>query len=371
MAIQNWIGYESAEDEKEYLNYVFVETHFYKDILSPDCNFISGRKGAGKTAVSLILEGMLKSGGRERTKGLYDCYVAIEHEDVYNNLTNAFESTEAPHSSNIDRAAHNLFKYTIQSYAMKGVVNSSLGSKEQRDKLGSFLTHKGLGNRDILQILDDAIKENTPRAPHPIISGASILTTLSNKLRQPSFIDSSKLLREILLHGNACAVVIDTLETYPPGDATCVHAIKGMIHAVLDYTTRSYCPGLHVKCFIPGELYAHLDLPNPAKVYGHTTFVHWHFKDLMRVLGKRYLYLFLTPKRYTDIKMEDINWESYLDIKKKILDKYLPLTITNRLGIPESTLVYLVRHTHKKPRELIMIVNPFNHVFACYLEIFD
>ncbi|HEY9881348.1 MAG TPA: hypothetical protein V6D29_23025, partial [Leptolyngbyaceae cyanobacterium] len=56
-------------------------------------------------------------------------------------------------------------------------------------------------------------------------------------------------------------------------------------------------------------------------------------------------------------KTEDIDWSDYRDVKAKVWQPYFGEHLEHDGGINEKTFPYILRHTHLRPRQLIVLCN--------------
>lgn len=134
-------------------------------------------------------------------------------------------------------------------------------------------------------------------------------------------------------------------------------ALQGLFRAA-SLTGRAPNPLYRVRVTFPAELWHfYSDLSaNPLKDFDNSVLLHWDNRELLQVVGKRFLrYLELyEPQEYRDLVLAGSQKGRWT---QALLHRYLPTHIVNGLGVREPTIPYLLRHTQLLPRHLITILN--------------
>ncbi len=166
-------------------------------------------------------------------------------------------------------------------------------------------------------------------------------------------------------------IILDTLESYNLNLDGFKEALRGLITAVLTINREMKSNKIHVFLFLPAEIYSELASEMPAKIADKSVFLQWNRTDLFLMIALRFLELIHKTKALPS--HEILHLESLLnpaikklskrDEAKEILSQFwhdtgfLPKVISNRLGYNEDCLNYILRHTQRRPRELILVFN--------------
>jgi hypothetical protein len=178
------------------------------------------------------------------------------------------------------------------------------------------------------------------------------LIKTKQKLYSPGHHKSLSLLSRFLLKKNKPALVlIDSIEIYNFRDHISNSVITGLIESIrLIFQNRDRYKIL-AKAAFPSEIYPYLDNINQEKVEGKNLFILWRFKDLVCLIAKRH-YEHLNPDEEVELKA----LESY-NKAREYLYQYYPEYVITAHNIKFDTLAYIIRHTLKKPRQIILLMN--------------
>jgi hypothetical protein len=147
--------------------------------------------------------------------------------------------------------------------------------------------------------------------------------------------------------------------------------LQGIIIAIIEALSDARFQQVGVRFFIPAEVYEDVAREIPAKISGSTVFLRWSSTDLIAMLTRRYLAMLertsLVDVRQLDalrglIAQSEAGKSQPSDrraLRKRFwyFHQFLPATVDNARGVPEDTFAYLLRHTQRRPRELIFIMN--------------
>ncbi len=156
-------------------------------------------------------------------------------------------------------------------------------------------------------------------------------------------------------------IAIDTLEKCDISNEYMMLALAALIQCAANFNLEFSLQGIHLKVFIPGEVYPHLKesvLLNPTKsIRREPVHLLWRPKDLLRLTSWRF-YRFLVEQNFLPPQGEvEMDWENHHDVLKHFWRPYFGETLTNSRGLNEHTWPYVLRHTQMRPRQLILICN--------------
>ena len=173
-----------------------------------------------------------------------------------------------------------------------------------------------------------------------------------------------------------CFLLIDSLEEYPIHNEKWLSVVKGFLPAI-EAIQAKYSPQINIVATIPEEIeYLFREQPGnePGKNFSSIHRIRWKATDLRRIVAHRFIELL------KEIVNEDSVLHSYyvqyetaifeellsqygnLDLINSrtvngLLDRLLPPSLTNRIGIEEDIWPYIIRHTHLCPRHVLLILN--------------
>lgn len=115
---------------------------------------------------------------------------------------------------------------------------------------------------------------------------------------------------------------------------------------------------VNVRFCLPAELYHKFVRlsSNPNKDFRRKLTLQWTAKELILLAAQRlklYLSIYDIPCFMQIKKLDTTNYSDAL----KLMKMFLPEKITNRFGITEDVISYIMRHTQLSPRQLIMLLN--------------
>jgi hypothetical protein len=149
-----------------------------------------------------------------------------------------------------------------------------------------------------------------------------------------------------------CLIMVDSINYFQPRDNIQICIYSGLISAILQLYEHRNKDKLLAKIALPSELYPYLDPENREHVEAKNVFILWRYRDLVSLLAKRFWF-------YTH---KEASRESFLQFEnfhnsQSFIYELLPGVVTSSKGIEFDTLAYVIRHTQKKPRQIIMLFN--------------
>ncbi|HEY6873802.1 MAG TPA: hypothetical protein VI298_13850 [Geobacteraceae bacterium] len=344
-------GYLDAYEDKEYLSPCFIATTSYKKALLPATNYICGRRGTGKSAITLKLLEDKRYIYKDEVKG---------HE-FYQQLIIELRNQNAA-DVNKKYLFQCIWKHLIIVAAMNAVIRDLKDSEYAGElspiyeylKANKFFNKRSMTLwQKIITSTSNFIRKYKGKSDLSKI----ILGYLAELLENAQFIDAETALKKHLSKENKCLVVVDTIMDNFERETLFVACVEGLLQAVLELTCKKYSEHLEVKCCIPGEIYRHIKLYEQQKIRDHVVELSWKPKDLIRLVSKRYYYYQLLKDEISKEEFNRVEWDSYKNVKETVWDKFMPSHIVNGRNIKEPTHVYILRHTQHTPRELISILN--------------
>jgi hypothetical protein len=169
-----------------------------------------------------------------------------------------------------------------------------------------------------------------------------------------------EILRNIKQSAGQVYILIDSMDEFPIRSPMFSRLARGFLKSVHDFNQRHRDVSI-ILC-IPDELesFFHTYSSNIAKDFGDSIKLDWKASELLRLVAHRYR-SFLTVEQ-CEIVPDFVERVSKLDLTKRadLQSFYAEVVqdeIDNSLGLKETSLAYIVRHTQLLPREFIIIFN--------------
>lgn len=354
--------------EKDYLTKEggFVEVEQYTKILQKERCFLCGRRGSGKSAIAIVAESRR---GTALTRTIEGEAEYAEYLDVVRHLAARFSKDGFV---DITHVVSLLWQYALRITVLQSlVINRDEFSHELSDHVE--LIELFLDQHDCVNVhlgyllvreLDQADKLYLRDQP---INYAGLIKHLSALLIDKEL----KLALECaarLLQEKPLLLVIDTLESYEIFGEGMTLGLRGVVNGIRRILRAQQFREVDIRFFMPAEIFEYVSAAIPQKTVSRTVFIEWKFRELLLMLTLRHLRVLenegvlsgndatrleglvrdISTKPSAAKKMRDIYWYER---------GYLPATVTNAAEKTEDTFAYMLRHTQRRPRELILIFN--------------
>lgn len=343
----------------------FLHTQSYCDFIDEDALILLGRTGTGKTSIlRCICENV-----NQRKIDLYDMAIIAQFNEILENLINTVDDFNSPV---INLQLVKVISIYINCYVMKALIDQ--GYANQTSAMYSYIknnhlydlgdnrfSHSGINK---IQAMLKATRQMTGKAGEVANNITTVMDIVS------AFLDNGyeEAYREMVdaLQEKKVLVLIDTLNEYDLRDAKVVLCVKALIATCFDYYNNVSANHIFVKISIPSEIHTHLIEHLPGKQQGNTVVIQWKNNDLIKMIAIRLLD-FCSKDKNNLVKFEkQYEYEDFYDDNsnsswnaKQMLHEMLPETCPTSLEFSFDTLAYCIRHTLKKPRELMTIFNYF------------
>jgi len=149
-----------------------------------------------------------------------------------------------------------------------------------------------------------------------------------------------------------CAVLIDSIEVYRLNDKISKAVTTSLIEAVRQLYAKRKQFRVIAKASFPSEIYPFLSSLNQEKIEGKNLFILWRYKDLICLVAKRHY------SKFNDgCTEEECQFLDNFKVAQSYIYEYLPSKVPTGQDLMFDTMAYIIRHTQKKPRQLILIFN--------------
>lgn len=331
---------EIAKLGNKWDEYFFEHTNFVKKALETETYLIVGRRGSGKSSLCEYFN----------CQDIFpdSIYINFGHAESYNS---------------------ELFDIIIKlNYSPELITQKTV-------ELWNFIFWQLLFKKfqDYNPIIKDAIKiptgDITPtKFIKELLRGVldkfliekseSILDMVFQLFNDSSIENAKKSLLDILKNKKVF-IVIDSREQYDVSNFHEMCITAALVQASSEFNVKYSDKGLNFKVCVADEVFPYLKeqyISNTLKYIRHPLYMYWQPKDLLRLICWRF-FKYLKSTNHTSLDENEIDWESYKDIHKKIWIPYFGEDIVNNRGQKEKTFPYILRHTHLRPRQLIFICN--------------
>lgn len=338
---------------------LFFHTESYSEFKEPECLYLFGRRGTGKTYLIRMLDYEANLGHIST----YLCSFIVDEEEAYHDL--AIQLRSSPFSdlpaSDLVHLLVKKWNWVIITSAMLSVYKySERQNIEQRDDiqiihqylLANGIIGKNLNN-SIWKRVSECVNDKLNEIDYTPLKLGQAISQIMKDLFSPNYESAFDALIGFLKSNKGkCLIMIDSIEVYELYDPVSEAVTTALIEAIRQFNAKQELERIVAKAAFPSEMYPRLKALNKEKVEGNNLFILWRYKDLMCLLAKRYYHRFGS-------KDEKVTLQSLENYRKarSYLYKYLPVTVTTEQGIEFDTLAYIIRHTQKKPRQVIVLFN--------------
>jgi hypothetical protein len=330
----------------------FVRIQTYNDFKQPRALYLFGRRGTGKTALIRMFDYEIKHGAATAFKLSW----VVGTHSVLLELSAALSQSGLAHLAVEELAdfLEPLWRWYITVSAMAAVCERPDLLRHYGDRIDPLVqyfrtvvppdradTPRDMIRNHLISALQDLGPETTLPAANRDVS--SRLTTLE-------WSRANKRLTDVL-SDHPCVVMLDSGEVYAVRSNVPRSIVTALIAAVNKlYVERPY-NNLLAKAAFPTEILPYVFPYNQGKIEGNIINIFWPFSDIVTLIAKRYsravngdhARAIASPLSYTSAR--------------RLLYNHLPPTVTTRLGVEWDTLSYVIRHTQRTPRQVILLLN--------------
>lgn len=340
-------GEESCEAEliklrDEYEDYYFFDTPFNDLSLDPRTYLIVGRRGSGKSSLAHFFTFQTSIPNAR-------C-VDVREPEVYQHvLTKIARSAALTPEIAVPRIAR-IWSYVIWSLIFEEFKNTD---RVIAAAIAATSLEKAKPSRLVMELLKSILQRFLRDDDYELADD------LESALKSP-VVQKAKNAVLLRLAKEPIIVAIDSLEHYPTDQDDTLMAVAGLIQCASQLNTEFAQLGIHVKVFMTAEIFPYLKesiISNPAKYVRDPLFLSWRPKDLIRLCCWRFHH-YLEELEYPGLlPRKQVQWNDFNDVVAKMWIPFFGEKIENRNGISERSLVYLLRHSQLRPRQLVILCN--------------
>lgn len=365
-SLEHFLGYEDADVEWTKGGSpedIFLHTNSYRDFKNRDCLFVFGQRGSGKTAMMKMLSHEITY----KRVSEYGFAWIINQEDAYHNLSIHLRNNKFTGLTK-DELIHILTKeweWIFNISAMASVVKARVQEdRENRDisTIIRFLREKKLLDDDtfrfkknfLLRLMESVIEEfKRDDLPSPVKLGINVLNLINKLLFTAEYEVALSALSRILRHSHmTCLIMVDSKEKYTLNDEIEQAVVTALVESTRDFHIHEPENHILVKVAFPSEFSSRIEIPNAEKTMSNIMYISWTYRDIVCFIAKRYWRSI--NKTWNKQSLERLN---DFDVARHFLYRHFPDKIAYGNNMYFDTMAYIIRHTHKKPRQVIFLLN--------------
>lgn len=342
-------------DNPDIAKSLFLHTKAYTEFAKPHSLILLGRTGTGKTSILRCMEEDVKSGVFKDYKNV----VSINLDDIIKSITNF---------TDIDNSIQS--KLNVND-SIEWIINVNIMTKLLNDEF--IIDDLSVIKKYLLEIgvIDDTpVAKKVKQIAHSFVDfpgDVGKIASIADRTMAVINIIKSREYKEArtqlfqYTQNNKTLVLIDSLNEYDMRDNKTIIVTKSVINACFTFHRYKAGRGIFIKFALPSEIYTHLFQSLPGKQRGNTTVIQWNYGDLISFIAKRfYFYLNDSEHKIYFEFLKDYSLDSLTvnpDLADNLLLNILPESCPTSLNYSFDTLAYCIKHTLKKPRELMTIFN--------------
>ncbi len=308
-------------------------------------SIVIGRKGSGKTSY-------LHAAYFEKN---YDYIVEINTPDAFIQIIRAVEQMSK--GTWFAEAIAQLWE-TVLWIGLFSEIRSSL-SMDTKRSVNAYLSKIGIRDNssidDVLWTIADVIAEKA--------SGKTIgiIADILRRTDDISYAEVKDLVCDELRRRKQRAVImLDSMDEFHLQIESVSLALQGLLKCIGDSNMPS--ARTDIRFCLPSELYHRFQTvsSNPNKDFRRQLTLHWIAPELMLIAANRLLLFFEIYKPHLRDKFDKSCIQDRGEANR-LFSSVFPKTITSGLGIEETPLAYLYRHTQLLPRHFLILLNSICH----------
>jgi hypothetical protein len=326
----------------------------YDELRSPRSLFLFGRRGTGKTTYLNMLHS-------EVSKDLVSSYgtcCILQSQPLILGIAAQVRSSALAHlpEAELADALMPVWKWIISVAAMQATYGDAeplatepLEVKQLRAYVEQALGPPGESVNDTLRSrMHDLLFDALAADPGPELAGKAY-GNINRAFRSEAFVAASATLSKVA-RKKPCLVLLDAGDVYAVRDPIPKAAITALIATLTDFANAREKTSVIAKAAFPSEILPHVYPYNRGKMEGRIVIINWSYRDLVALLARRFASINgaqLVPDEELDDPLR----------AQAFIYKTLPSQIETRVGIAFDTLAYIIRHTQRTPRQVIMLMN--------------
>ena len=356
-AINEWQNKEEASKK-------FLNTRAYRSFINDEYIILIGRTGTGKTSILNKFKYDIENSTRKDINFSYvislDFKPFLVHLAKLGEIENTVTSLHSL-SENIEMLLN--LEVMRKIYSDTNFVNLGYSSS---NKLYKYLTNNSISIKlDLFtQAIDEMGKLYADTTAGKVFGTLSVLDRLRAKYMT---VEYQAIMEDIydFLKNNRMLILIDSMDRYNIREPEVVLITQTLVEVAFNsFFNKLNKKNILVKIALPAELSTWFIYRLPEKQQQNSVTIEWKYKELICMIAIRWFY-YCKYKSNNKMLIELANgWtiDDFYDnytLAKSFLLKTLPEKCKTNISLSFDTLAYCIRHTQKKPRQLMKIFNVF------------
>lgn len=352
-AIEEYLGELDADiewgNDKDGAIKRFLDTEAYQKFSSDKYIVLIGRTGTGKSSILNRFSYAVKSGEIKK----YQTVINIRFEQLFATLT----MFHVEHETAIHYLLRDFIDIIVKLFIVQELVRGADGTQESGE-LSNFLEDRAITDgTDIIGRMCGEL-HNIHR------TNSQMDAAIMEVKNMYSFKEIAPVQKEFLsaLKDKNIVVLADSMDYYDVGRKKEIMIVKALVEKAFEYCNSFSENHILMKIAIPSEIYTHVIVGVADKKQNKVIAIEWRYKDIIRMLAIKIFYFF----RHSEYEfayefLEKYKLTDFYDYNKALdfLHLMLPQNCCASIPLCFETLPYCIRHTQKKPRQIIKIFNSF------------
>lgn len=328
---------------------LFVLIDAYGEFQRADKWVLYGRRGTGKSAVLRYLRHTIRNGKHSK----YNLCWLVASEYVQFALWRALNHVGTMDDSVVIRYISDVwiwvFEVSVIACVFHHVIHGRIAlSPDDQATLEHLLDEMGINPSEeywkfkirLGDRIQDCAYSISPKTPG--LAWRELLKLLRSEAHTKAFETVNRISTEYKL---SSLILIDSPDTFQPYQSV---IFSGLLAAIVETDEREYQHNYMVNATIPSEMVPYLSNQlHPDRLTDHELYVRWSYRTLLVFIARRFALFF--GKGHADIS----DWKT----AEGFLNAFLPTEVRSRNGLKLNTWSYIIRHTMKTPRQLLMLCN--------------
>ena len=356
-AINEWQNEEEASAK-------FLNTKSYKNFIQDDYIILIGRTGTGKTAILKKIQYEIENQSNRELNFKYVINIyfkpylveLIKLKEIDNTTSSLYDLAQ-----NIEMLLN--LEVMREVYMNTDFVNRNYPSSKSIKKY--FVDNNINSKLDVFsQIISEMKSVYEGTVAEKALGTLSVLDKLRKKYINAEY---NGIMADIyaFLSNQRMLILIDSMDRYNIREPEVVLITQTLVEVAFNsYYNQLKNKNILVKIALPAELSTMFIYRLPEKQQQNSVTIEWKYRELITMIAIRWFYYckfksnnMLLNNLTIGIKLEDF----YTDysLAKCFLLKILPEKCVTSISLNFNTLAYCIKHTQKKPRQLMKIFNVF------------
>lgn len=333
-----------------------MNVNAYKEFKDTHYIGLVGRTGTGKTSIIRKLTDDIRNEESE-------CFSYVVELSLKDYLL------EIPNYTSINSSIQSMAEVekNIELYIKLCVMKYIVSNKELflKDKFGennikiieNYLSTKGIKREtDIVRKILNTLSEM--KYDTSLSTAVSAISKITLSLTGEDYDKAVESLSAILMEA-PILVIIDTLEHYDIRDEQLLIIARALITVSFHYAWNFHKENMFIKYAMPSEIYTQVRSLLPAKFVGREIYIEWNYKDLVKMVAIKFYCYAINHKDFFDFISNYSLDDLYEDAQTamNLIYEFLPEMCPATIALKFDTMAYCIRHTQKKPRQLLMVMD--------------